>query len=89
MTRYNGHKNWNCWNVALWLNNESNAYDLVRSYKDARINQATAVHILMHDLNIYPTRNASGKITSYATTPDGGRYTLDAIRQYISSCYSD
>ena len=32
MTRYNGHKNWNHWNVSLWINNDEGLY---RMAKDA------------------------------------------------------
>lgn len=28
MTRYNGHKNWNHWNVSLWINNDEGLAEL-------------------------------------------------------------
>lgn len=28
MAKYNGHKNWNHWNVSLWINNEEWLYRL-------------------------------------------------------------
>jgi hypothetical protein len=27
---YNGHKNWNHWNVALWIGNDEGLYSLAR-----------------------------------------------------------
>lgn len=36
MSKYNGHKSWNQWNVSLWINNDEGlyreAYNLVRRY---------------------------------------------------------
>lgn len=36
MQSYNGHRNWNAWNVSLWIYNEENTYkyarDLVKKY---------------------------------------------------------
>ena len=30
---YNGHKNWNHWNVSLWINNDEGLYNFARSCK--------------------------------------------------------
>lgn len=30
MAKYNGHKNYNAWNVSLWLNNDESYYRLMR-----------------------------------------------------------
>jgi len=30
MTTYNGHRNWNHWNVSLWLNNDEGLYRLAK-----------------------------------------------------------
>jgi hypothetical protein len=32
MTTYNGHKNWNHWNVSLWINNDEGLYNMARQY---------------------------------------------------------
>ena len=29
MPEYNGHKNWNHWNVSLWMNNDEGKYGLM------------------------------------------------------------
>ena len=30
MTKFNGHKNWNHWNVSLWINNDEVLYSIAR-----------------------------------------------------------
>ena len=62
MTTYNGYKNWNTWNVSLWVNNDEYFYryalDLVKRYGESR---AAA--------KLY--KEYKGQ-----RTPDGARYTL-------------
>ena len=36
MEKYNGWKNYETWNIALWLGNDEVLYDLARRYKDYR-----------------------------------------------------
>ena len=40
MAKYNGHKNWNHWNVSLWVNNDEGLYlhalELIRGDRLAR-----------------------------------------------------
>lgn len=63
---YNGHKNWNHWNVSLWINNDDTLYftaiDCIRSTnsRDAAVRAFAA----------------------YAPekTSDGAPYSLSAIR---------
>jgi len=65
---YNGHKNWNQWNVALWINNDEGLYfravELCKKHKRSR-----AVYILKSEL---PEK-----------TPDGARYSAIAIRNAL------
>ena len=62
---YNGHKNWNQWNVALWIGNDEGLYfhavELCKRY-----DRNKAARILKYEL---PEK-----------TPDGARYSLTAIR---------
>ena len=62
---YNGHKNWNHWNVSLWINNDEGLYNLAREYA-RRSDRERAVAQLLEDL---PTH-----------TPDGAPYTASSVR---------
>ena len=65
----NGHKNWNHWNVALWINNDQGLYNqarqMVRRYGKAR----AAGHML-----------DSLEFDGITRTPDGAPYTKTTIR---------
>lgn len=69
MPTYNGHKNWNHWNVSLWIANDEGLYrlalDCLRSTKTKR---AAAERLIEHlqELNI-------------SETPDGAKYTLSTV----------
>lgn len=66
---YNGYKNWNTWNVSLWINNDESLYfhalELVKKYGESR-----AAYKLWGELK--------GQ-----KTPDGARYTLCGIKAAI------
>ena len=66
----NGHKNWNHWNVSLWLFNEEPMYRMMcNEVQRARTLDDAARNIL---------HNLSGGI--YIHTPDGAPYTFTSIR---------
>tara|TARA_R100000482_G_C5110451_1_gene140253 strand:+ start:804 stop:1037 length:234 start_codon:yes stop_codon:yes gene_type:complete len=69
MREYNGHRSWNAWNVALWLNNDYNIYNfivnLVRDYGLER-----AIRIV--------AKNMSGE-----KTPDGATYNRLSVKLAI------
>jgi hypothetical protein len=67
MKKYNGHRNYNAWNIALWLNNDENLYRLVQSALKTYRTKNKACEYLIRCLN--------GE-----KTPDGVRYTKTNIR---------
>jgi hypothetical protein len=64
---YNGHKNWNHWNVALWIANDEGLYRwAVDTISDLGGKEAAARHM--------------AKALAGETTPDGAPYTYTSIR---------
>ena len=66
MAKYNGHRNWNHWNVSIMIGNDENLYrlaiSLMRQYRTK--NEAAAAM-----LGYLPP-----------TTPDGAPCSLSAVR---------
>lgn len=62
---FNGHKNWNHWNVSLWIRNDGGLYcyavELCRKHGKDR-----AAHIMLDGLP--------------RETPDGAPYTYSSVR---------
>lgn len=63
---YNGHKNYNAWNVCLWLGNDEPTYRLMRQVIKTSKNRNAAARKL---LDLLPTK-----------TPDGVPYTYTNVR---------
>lgn len=68
---YQGHKNWNHWNVSMWIDNDEGLYALAKKYLRAypRQRKVAATVMLEH------LKNVSG-ITH---TPDGAPYSVTTI----------
>lgn len=73
MTKYNGHKNWNHWNVSLWIGNDEGLYRMarqfVRRYRNAGGRDYAAQAMFNHLTDC-----------SITHTPDGAPYSKSAIR---------
>lgn len=71
MATYNGHRNWNHWNVSLWINNDESLYNMARSYvRSSRYStKEAAAKAMLQDLN-------DSGITK---TPDGAPYSVSTI----------
>jgi hypothetical protein len=70
MAKFNGHKNWNHWNVSLWLHNDEVLYHLMVKSIDYSVDRDDAIAGLLERLS-------SVGITH---TPDGALYSKSAIR---------
>lgn len=69
MSKFNGHKNWNHWNVSLWINNDEGLYRMARYWvrRTDRTNAATRMLAELHD-------------NAVTHTPDGAPYSVSSIR---------
>lgn len=67
---FNGHKNWNHWNVSLWINNDEALYLMARAHVRLNRGKLPAAMRMLAELN-----NAG--ITK---TPDGEPYSVSSIR---------
>jgi len=67
MTKYNGHKNWNHWNVNLWLTSadEGTYRECVSACRRNRTRDKAARELL----EMLPDK-----------TPDGAPYTFSSVR---------
>lgn len=70
MATYHGHKNWNHWNVSLWINNDEGLYNMALDYvRSAKTKDEAARNMLADLAEMGATK-----------TPDGAPYTISAIR---------
>lgn len=73
--KYNGHKNWNHWNVSLWLNNDEGLYRSMLTWiKASGGSKDRAARAFLHAL----TSPDFGK--PMHKTPDGAPYSVSSIR---------
>jgi len=67
---YNGHKDWNHWNVSLWINNDEGLYLTARDFVRTSKNKTEAA-VRMVD---FMASFNGGK------TPDGALYNVPSVR---------
>ena len=63
---YNGHKNWNHWNVSLWLHNDEALYRAMVAAVRGHRTKDDAARAVLAELP--------------AETPDGAPYTFSSVR---------
>lgn len=71
MATYNGHKNWDYWNVSLWLGNDEGLYNLARACKRTNRTRTEAAEVFI-------------RMADSDKTPDGARYTVANVRAAMS-----
>lgn len=69
MTKYNGHKNWNHWNVSLWINNDEGLHRIAQDFARQGVRHEAAKDMLgyLNDMGL-------------THTPDGAPYSVSSIR---------
>jgi hypothetical protein len=67
---YNGHKNWNHWNVSLWINNDDALYREALRWVARNDNKKEAAEDFHESL----------RYMGITHTPDGAPYTVTTIR---------
>lgn len=70
---YLGHKNWNHWNVSLWIQNDYGLYVMARDHIATAENRDTAARLILEDLVSQGVKR----------TPDGAPYSISTIRHAI------
>ncbi len=63
---FNGHKNYNHWNVSLWINNDESLYQLALESIKSTNTRDKAVERMLRLLGTH--------------TPDGARYSKSSVR---------
>ena len=67
---FNGHKNWNHWNVSLWINNDAGLYSVAKRLVRVCRNKDVAAKLCLEQFIDNVGQH----------TPDGAPYSLSSIR---------
>jgi uncharacterized protein (DUF1810 family) len=70
---YNGFKNWNHWNVSLWINNDEGLYNLAKDYLNSGYTKDQSSRFIFELL----------KFQGFHKTPDGAPYSVSSIRSAL------
>lgn len=72
MSKYNGHKNWNHWNVSLWINNDEVLYRMAQNFiaRYPRVGREVQAKKMLERL----------QDEDILETPDGAPYSVSSIR---------
>jgi len=71
MTKYNGHRSWNAWNVALWIGNDEPLYRF-------------AMECLRHSVSVKLATNRFMNAMGGTKTPDGAVYNRTCVREALA-----
>lgn len=73
---YNGHRSWNAWNVALWINNEYALYELARNCCKGRDTVGSSATLFIKRLG-------------ETKTPDGASYNHLCVKLAIEDIFNE
>jgi hypothetical protein len=71
---YNGHKNWDYWNVSLWIGNDEGLYLTAKGHINRCKNRDDAARAFLSDL----------EELGITQTPDGATYNFSRVRAALS-----
>jgi hypothetical protein len=78
--RYNGHRSWNAWNVALWIGNDEPLYRMaqacLQAARDKRQSVSAAARLFLDDVG------------EGSKTPDGATYNFKCVREALAGLSS-
>ena len=80
---YQGHKNYNCWNISLWIDNE---YDLYKCLQRLLITDKSKDQIaseMVEVMNQYFETNYQTHDLKKGHTPDGVKITFSNVREHL------
>ena len=86
MPKYNGHKNWNHWNVSLWLFNDEHTYNHIMHLVHTCTTKDQAAHAMLWALRCWQTADHCDPEFACPVpyTPDGAPYTFTSIRAALT-----
>lgn len=73
MAKYNGHRSWNAWNVALWIGNDESLYRAAMECKRRAKNLTGATRLFLREV-----------VSEGDRTPDGGKYNWTCVREALA-----
>jgi hypothetical protein len=76
---YNGHKNYDYWNVALWLGNDEGLYTFARQLNRAHPTKKSAARAFVQAMQDMGTPR----------TPDGAAYSANNVEAALSGLFEE
>lgn len=73
--RYNGHRSWNTWNVALWIENDESIYRFALDCKRRGRDNTRAARLFLENIGA-------------DKTPDGAQYNFKCVREALAGLES-
>jgi len=74
MKEYNGHRSWNTWNVALWINNDEGLYNLALEDIELTKSKKTGKYRFGAAASRFVNNVGGGK------TPDGATFNRLSVK---------